>query len=84
MRIIPERPTGNLKGAGYARHRRSAGQRHGSAGASSRTTALAGAKDLLESGVHALAETLPASLIDTMRTQLAQAEAKGNPPKPEW
>jgi hypothetical protein len=50
----------------------------------SRTTALAGAKDLLESGVHALAETLPASLIDTMRTQLAQAEAKGNPPKPEW
>jgi hypothetical protein len=34
--------------------------------------------------VHALAETLPASLIDTMRTQLAQAEAKGNPPKPEW
>jgi imidazolonepropionase-like amidohydrolase len=87
----------------------------------SRTTALADAKDLLESGVDgfvhlvrdrdvdeqylaavrahprvwsgpnmpvpatrdtigALAETLPASVIDTMRTQLAQAEAQGNPP----
>jgi imidazolonepropionase-like amidohydrolase len=30
--------------------------------------------------IDALAETLPASQIDTMRTQLAQIEAKGNPP----
>jgi len=32
------------------------------------------------STIDALADTLPASLIDTMRTQLAQTEAKGNPP----
>ena len=30
--------------------------------------------------IDALAETLPASQIETMRTQLAQLEAKGNPP----
>jgi imidazolonepropionase-like amidohydrolase len=30
--------------------------------------------------IAALAETLPASQIETMRTQLAQLEAKGNPP----
>ena len=30
--------------------------------------------------IDALAETLPASQIDTMRTQLAQLEAKGHPP----